>query len=510
MFQWISNKLGRGRRATITRSQPAEVDRPLTTFGRETIRRWEAARTDRLNKAHWQDVRLDMQTINADLVTDLPTLRARCTHEVQQNPMIEGCLDTHATDIVGPNGPTLQVQSSSDDYNRSREQIWKEFFKKPDYAEMMDGPAMLRLWVYMLWKCGEYTLQLVTDHAARGPVSLRCLNLHPSRLDTPPDMAHDPLVVMGVKRTHFGRPLSYFVSDPLMFGAFTLQAVKYHEVSRANFIHQFRVVEPGQARGFPWLASSLSTAGDLRDYDSQVMDAARAAADKETLLYADHPNAPYFDANETTSVQRRQLTTIPPGWKPWSGQASQPSAQYVDFRKERQREIGRPVSMPLMKVRMGSEDHNFSAARFDGKVYAISLSVLQAWIAAGALDPLEDQVAREAELAGAIRPRPKRGVVANNWLWPVPPNVDPEKEMLGYQTGLEIGAYDSSDIAAFMGKDFEMLTARRKRTMEMLAKAQLPPAPYWTPKNPQKPGEEGDPNKEASGGAASATGDNKQ
>lgn len=471
MLGWLKN-LTRLRRAAST-PPPAKVEQ-------FTVRRWESGETNRLNRAHWQRAGSgDMSTINADLYEQLPMLRARATFEAYNNPLVEGAIETHMTDLAGPDGPSMQVQSASDDYNTAREQVWNEWFAMPDYNGVLSGVDLIRLWVRMLWTCGEYLVQLVNDPSASGPVQLRLLDLHPARLGTPLGMATDADIVLGVRRTREGKPRQYYIAEPDEFGGFGLGLAKYNPIPPDDVIHQFKVFESGQARGFPWLASGLQSVGDLRDYDAQVMDAARAAADKETLLFTDHPDAPFFAANETTQIQRRQMTTIPPGWKPWQGTASQPAANYIDFRKERQREIGRPANMPLMKIRLGSEDHNFSSARFDGKVYERSLAVLQSWFARGALLRLEGEVAREAELARAIPPRP-RGLVKAGFTWPKPPHVDPEKEMAAYQTGMEIGALDYSDVAAAMGTDVQTLVAKRKRTLALLQAAGLPPTPYWT------------------------------
>ncbi len=446
-----------------------------------TVRRWESAETNRLNRAHWQNAGLgDMSTINADLYEQLPMLRARCTYEAYNNPLVEGAIETHMTDVAGPDGPTMQVQSSSEAYNKAREQVWQEWFAMPDFNGVLSGVDLIRLWVRMLWTCGEFLDQIVTDYSASGPVKMRILDLHPTRLESPLGMTTDPDVMLGVRRSREGRPKQYYISEPQPFGAYLVNA-SHNPISPDFILHRFKIFEAGQVRGFPWLSSSLQSVGDLRDYDSQVMDAARAAADKETLLYSDHPDAPFFSANETTTIQRRQTTTLPPGWKPWQGAASQPAAVYIDFRKERQREIGRPANMPLMKIRLGSEDHNFSSARFDGKVYERSLMVLQSWLVRGGLGRLEAEVAREAELSGAIPPRPKGQVIAG-FTWAKPPHVDPEKEMAAYQVAMEIGAMDYSDVAAAIGTDVQTLIAKRQRTMAMLETAHLPPMPYWTPR----------------------------
>lgn len=471
MLEWLKNLTGR-KAAT-----PAP---PTSLREMQMIRRWEAAQTDRLNSAHWKNVgEVNLNTINADLAFDLPTLRSRCIYEAQNNPFVEGVIETHSTDVVGAGGPKLQVQSDSDKYNRGLEQIWADWFSMPDINGVLSGPEMLRLWVRQLWTCGEYLSQIVTDPAASGPVAMRLLDLHPARLISPPWTAADPFTVLGIRRTREGKPLEYFISDPLPFGAFTLSYGNFTSFDPRYILHEFKVVEPGQARGIPWLAPALPTISDLRDFDTQVLDAARAAADWSVYLYSDHPDAPFFNANESTQIERRTVSTLPPGWRPSEVKSEHPAQNYLDFRKERQREIGRPVGMPLMTVRLGSEDHNYSSARYDGKVYWRSLDVVQSGIGSKALTRLAKLVAQEAELAGALPKRPANARF--DWTWQPPVKGDPEKEYEAYLAALEIGAMDLSDVAAEQGTDLETLIAKRKRTAEMLTVAGLPPAPFWQP-----------------------------
>src|SRR5687768_2173239 len=74
-----------------------------------TLRRWEAAETNRLNRTHWRNA--TGAPINEDLSGDLRTLRARCRYESYNNPIVEGVIGTHQVDLVGVQGPTLQVRS---------------------------------------------------------------------------------------------------------------------------------------------------------------------------------------------------------------------------------------------------------------------------------------------------------------------------------------------------------------------------------------------------------------
>lgn len=440
---------------STTRAEPAES---------MTLRRWEAARTDRLNQAHWS--RAHGQPINQDLAHDLPTLRARCAYEMANNPFLEGMVNTYATDLVGAHGPRLQVHSSNPEYNQRLEAIWKTWFANPDINGQLSGADVLRLWVRSLFPKGEFLTQIVTDPTAKGPVQMRLHCLDADLLETPPTLAGDVHVALGVRRTKSGKPTQYYVRDDEPMGAFRIVTAKHTPLPADLVLHGFVTIDPGQARGVPWLAVMLQVVADLRDYDTEVLAAARVAANQALWFYTDHPDAPYMHVNESTDIERGTASTAPPGWKPFALSPTQPAVNYVAYRTERLRELGRPINMPLMMVRLGSEQHNYSSARFDGQIYQRGIACAQAGLLERPLNRCVDEVAREAVLARALPPRPAD--VYYVWLHNKPPHVDPAKEATAERTYLENGTLTLEEALAIQGKDFTEHVEALRRINEAL------------------------------------------
>lgn len=438
-----------------------------------TLRRWEAAQTNRLNAAHWETAM--GQSINADLTGSLETLRARCQFEAANNPMVAGVINTHAVDVVGRIGPTLQVHSDNEAYNDALEAAWKTWFHAPTTNPRITGPELLRLWVRGLWINGEFLAQQVTKRRDGQAVTLRLKTIHPRRLATPPAMAGAADVVLGVRVSQDGEPSAYYISNPKRFGAHALDLGNYEPIPADLVCHGFAIEEEDQVRGVPWLAPCLQAVADLRDYDDQVLDAARAAADQATLLFTTHPDAEYIPVNESTTVERRTISTLPPGWQMAQMTPQQPSTRYVEYREERHRDIGRPVSMPLMIVRQDSSDHNYSSARFDAQGYHRGIGCLQTWISEAHLTPLVDAVAVESRFDRRTPRRPDR--VEYVWTWPAVPHVDPLKERAAERIGLENGTLTYTAAVAAHGDSVENVIATRQRDAQALADAGLPPVP---------------------------------
>jgi len=465
------------------------------------LRRWDAAKTHRLNAA--RKARPIGATINDDLASYQETLRTLATREAASNPLVEGVLFSHGVDIVGPHGPTLQVQSDNEAYNQALEAVWSQWWKRPLTNRRRSGASLLRLWIRDLWTAGEFFAQKLTKKEYGGPVKLRLLPIHPRRVGTPMDKATSDNVVLGIEFDDDGDPVRYFVQKYKPGSSYLPIGDDYDEIDADKMIHGFPLVEEDQARGVPWLSSTVDTVGDLRDYDFETLVAARQAARQSMFWYADHPDAPYIALKgpESHPYEAGTQQAGPPGWKPQMLTPTQPAAQYVEYRKERQAELGRPVGMPLMHIRLDAGRHNYSSARYDGQNYQRGLMTLQGWVEDETLNPLVDDVAREAELAGAVPKRPEK--VTYKWTWPKLPHVDPQREANAEDTGLNKNrTLTFPQACAGRGTDEDTVIEQWKRTYQKIKKAELPdaflggmslnPAKADAPESPSKKPDEPD------------------
>lgn len=455
------------------------------------VRTWEAAQDHRLNQAHYQDV-VEGETINERIAADLSKTRARCIAEAEDNPMIDGIIVTHQGDIVGDDGPELQVRSSSDAYNSWLEAAWKKWFRAPTPDPRISGAALLRLWVRGLWEAGEFLAQKITlPQAADGTVKLRLQPILPERLLSPTTGINNPWLFEGVEIHPTGEPIRYWILPSTGPNSFEF-VTEPDPIPSEDIVHHFIVRQPDQLRGRPWLASCLSTAAKLRDYDDSVASAARQAAMQGVYWYTDHPDAPFLLTDSEIALEDGTQSTGPPGWKPGMLTPQQPTTQYREYREERQAELGRPAGMPLMIVRLDAGRHNYSSARFDGMNYdrtchAIQISISGSPKSSGPLTELLDDLAEEqakVDARNAYRsgdlsqlPPERPADVEAEWIWPRPPRVDPQKEAEADKAELDMGTLTYSAACGRRGTSAETIIATRQRDNEALEAANLPPVP---------------------------------
>lgn len=444
--------------------------REITAADMAAIRRFDTA-LNRLNRYRWTYA--TGQSINADLADRLPEMMSRCANEAAINPLVSGALETLETDIVGRCGPRMQVVSEDQRFNDLVEHTWASVWAMPDPTGTTAGPENLRLWVRMLNLAGSY-LNVFANVRRSGPVSFGWRTIHPRRLVTPARSLGNQNFYLGVEYNAIGEPIQYHIAKQQTL---SLLSTDTTAIPASLVQHRFIADEPEQLTGYPALWPCLETVADLREYDIHVMLAAKNAAAHTPYLQASHPEAvidPEPLPAEGITIEPGQATAAPLGWSWQSVQATQPTAQYREFRHERLRELGLALGMPLMMVLLSSADSNFASAHYDGAVYLRRIKAVQSWIERRTLNDLVEQVVTELVIAGKIT-RPEK--YSFHWTWEVPPYVNPEKQRKADRMAVEDGAMPLSEYSASLGLDFEDVVFQRQRENELLASAGLPLPP---------------------------------
>ena len=432
----------------------------------------ESGETNRLNEGHWSAVR--DQPINEAIAHRGNMVRARANHESWNNPHDEGLVHQHTIAVVGENGPISSITSladGDDDWCESAQQVLDEWAGYCDAAGIDTlGTRIKNFWNRGCWVNGEWIDQLWYDRSANTTSQLRLHSVEPQRLCTPSDSANDESVTLGVHRTPTYAPIRYYIADDWGFG----YRGNWYPASR--IMHGFERREGSQARGVPWMQSGLPTSADVRDYDDQVMDAARSFADHAIVAQTKHQDAPYAPLAKNARAQeirRRRINFLPPTWELANLQANQPGAQYKEHRQERLGSLGLGQGVPSMMVRLDARDHNYSSARFDRGNLHESARHVRASIYNPKLTRLYRLVIAEAVLGGVLGPPPKFYTI--NHIWPAMPQIDEDKSSRAEERYLEIGTLSYSETCAMRhGRRGSDMIRERARDRRQLASAGLP------------------------------------
>ncbi len=253
-------------------------------------------------------------------------MRARSNHEAWNNPTVKGLILSHTIAVVGDDSPLIDLQAEDEEGDRwcdEAEQVWEEWCRNSDAAGRVHLSTRIKRWNRSCWVNGEWIDQLVYLSDSTGPVALRLHEIEPGRLMSPAGSISDPDVVLGIRRDRYRRPTAYWIANDL----FGWSGGQWIDAKSIQHGYDEAMCEAGQARGVPWCQVGLPVAADLRDYDTQVLDAARGAADMALIAFTRHPDAEFFkDVPATVKFQRRRINNLAPGWELGAAPANQPTA----------------------------------------------------------------------------------------------------------------------------------------------------------------------------------------
>lgn len=443
-------------------------------------RNFESAQTNRLNAKHWQ--KAGGEDLDTLLLPTLETMRNRCLHEVRNGEHAKGIIGTYATDLVGIDGPVLQVGMDNDDLNTEIEYDWQQWQAVCDAGGRQHFVDMLKSQAPLLWTCGEFFIQKLSKPDGKHPVQLRLLPIHPARVQTPIGVGSDPLVKNGVRVDEDGAPVSYFVLSQHPGAAYIQRSNTFSEVPASDMYHVYVVEEPGQTRGIPWLQTALRTIANLRDFDDATILAARAAAMLAVMVYTTHAEAQFSQLSDlpVMDLEALSLMTLPEGWQAMQVKPEHPANTHKEYRHDKLADMGRPKGMPYLKVACDASSHNYSSARLDLQNYWREIASDQAWLTRCLMSSLFDIWYAERRM---ISGGPLRNTFSIDWFWDGIPAIDEAKEEDAVTKRLANGTTSLQIEAKKRGLDWRKLMTQQKREQDFAESIGLvrDPVPYPAP-----------------------------
>lgn len=448
--------------------------RPTSRYDDGTAARtFDAAQDTEENVHQW--LFADGRSINEVLVDYRENIVNRSIHEARRNPTVEGVIKSHAGDIVGDDGPGLQMLTDDDAWNGQAESIWKEVAESIDASGQLSLGEWLRQDIYQWWTVGDMIAQIVEPNTPGSLIRTRIHPINGARLRSPYTGNYDN-IMLGVERDKYNRPIRYYFEDEVRadFG------YKTHEIKPIpahDILHWFDSIEPGQVCGFPKLASCLQAVSDLREFDNFVMGAAKVQAMMHVIMTTMPGVAEMaeIEANPTIpKLKNMGVTKAPNGWDLRGLTATQPNQNNTEFRDERIRELGRPAGMPLMQIRLDSSGHNYSSARFDAQTYNKACKLIQGSIGRHRVRPLVMLVLYEAMALGLLRPK----TISKSQIgfrWTQPPHVDPVKEAMAERIRLENRTLSPQMAAQAHNLDWDKIVKDWELANKILEQSGMPP-----------------------------------
>lgn len=435
--------------------------------------RFDAAQTNGFNNRHWAQA--DALDPNAALSPSVrKTLRERARYEVANNSYLDGMLDTRANDIVGPDGPTLDMEAEDDAINDRVEDFWSEWASAVGLAEKLQIACRSKD------ESGEVFLKFITNPKVDHPVKLDIQLIESDQVANWRGTIREQSQVDGIEYDAAGNPTRYFImrNHP---GSLVQTSVVPDEVSADNVIHYFRAKRPGQGRGYPLVTASLPLWAYLRRFTLATVQSAETSANFSAVMTtpasADGDGVT-MDAGEEMPISRGAIAALPEGYDLRQFKPEHPISNFAEFVRQLIREAARCLSIPLNVALGDSSSYNYASGRLDHQTYDRTIRVERALLERVVLHRIfrawmEEAVQVDAELKamveamGARMPRP-------SWLWSSREHVDPLKEANAESTRLANNTTTVTDELAKKGQSLRKVLARRAREIEQMRKLGIP------------------------------------
>ena len=457
MLGWLRNLVGLKGPARSAAAPPvrARYDNALTTP--ENQRNWWGA--DWLSAKSANNFQVRRQ------------LRIRSRYEVANNPFLFGVVHSNALDLIDT-GPTLQVYTADAGYNRAVEESWRQWCAEVGFTEKLRTAKLAKT------IDGEGFLVLKTVEDLEHPVKLYPCDIEADQVTTPAPKDLGELWVDGLTlHPVTGLPTEYTVlkhhPGDYYFPDFSPLAVE--RIKARWIIHWFLKTRPGQVRGVPIFTPSLDLFTELRAYRRAVLSAAELAADFAAVLEQDRETGAYDTSDDTDSemeafkrvpIDRRMMTTLPPGAKMSQFDPKQPTTTYEMFQEKALGEACRPLSYPLNLALGTSQKFNFSSAKLDHINYRNALSTERRDCDAVVLNRVFRAWFEEAVLTGAIPVGGGLNPPPHEWHWPGFEPLDPVADAQADHERRSHGTLTDREFWARRGHDWRdvyvQLEAERK------------------------------------------------
>jgi capsid protein len=401
------------------------------------------------------------------------TLRMRSRYEVANNPYLFGICDDNANDIIGT-GPTLQVTTDDESYNRAYEQAWNEWADEVELVEKLKTQKLANT------VDGEGFLVLKTAEELYSSIKLYPCDLEADQFTSVSPMNVNELWLDGVVLHPITqRPVSWRVlrTHPGDFFFPTLNPLEVEQIRAKFVIHSFRKFRPGQIRGIPVFTSSLDLFSELRSYRRAILQKAQVAANLTAVIETEAPaDASGKDTPtpwQNIPIDRGTSTTLFGGGKMHQYQTGEPAATYEGFREACLGEACRPLSYPVNLALGTSQKFNFSSAQLDFKNYYHQGRLERKDIERMSLNRIQRAFHEEAIRVPKLLPRRngEERIPPHEWHWPGFPTLDEKVETAAHIDQLNAGTKTWQQFWGSRGYDWKEVMAQQaeeKKEMDRL------------------------------------------
>ncbi len=456
-------------------------------------------------------------SVNADLDTSLPIMRARGRALGANNEHGRRFLSLVATNVVGRQNPRLQVRALRDQRDPTKpttldkaandtiEMHWERFGRTCDLSGRHKTLySLLRTTIKGVARDGEAIVRVVRNRAL--PYGMALQLLEADRLDEGLNATLDNgnIIRQGVEIDSALRPIAYHLKTAHPGEAYATARAGVERVPVSEIYHLFTPERAEQVRGITWFHAVIIRGSVLHRYEEAAVIAAEIGASKVAALERADDSPDVIGAGMADGVsgglpqikvEAGEMFELPPGYKLNSWNPDYPHANFESFLKACLRGLAAGLDVAAHNLTGDMTDVNYSSARIAELSERETWMVLQDWLITSFVQPLyEDWLALNLLSGNITFPMSGKAIPADRyekfrsasrfqgrrWSW-----VDPAKEADANAKLLESGLTSRTRICAEQGEEFEDVLDELAQEKAMMIEAGLEEADAPEPADPE-------------------------
>lgn len=313
---------------------------------------------------------------DADILRDLPDLRARARDLARNNPIATGAIATTVTNVIGDG---LQLQASidgallgmtdqqADAWEQASEREWALFSASADFNGVQPFEELQALALRALLESGDVFVVRRYRKDKGDVYGTKLQILEADRVSNPDRAADSDTIAGGVEVDKDGRPVAYHVSEKHPGAVVGLAKMKWTRVAARTpagvqvVLHLYDRLRPEQTRGVPYLAPVIEHLAQLGKYtEAEVAGAVmNAMIVAFTKTNADQTLAPILgergsaaangdnlEANEVEMGSAMQIH-LRPNEEVQFPAPGRPNSQFDPFVQAFLRQVGVALELPF-------------------------------------------------------------------------------------------------------------------------------------------------------------------
>lgn len=350
---------------------------------------YSGAKRDRASLSRWNP---GAGSPNADIISDLPELRARSRDQMRNAPVAVGAINTAVSHIVGTGlavAPAIDAEFLGMDEKAAN--AWNADVRRRfeadassvdiDLARQLNFYGLQDLAQRTWFESGDgFVVTPRVNRAGRG-VRLALQLIEADRVCNPNRAADTDTIIDGVEIVpETGEAIAYHIArrhpgerlgKP---NTWDRVVARGSSTGRRNVLHLFTPLRPGQVRGVPWIAPILEPLKQLNRWTDNELNAAVTSSifsvfvkmdpDAFDQLFTDDGQTRVLDGtkNWTGALENGKAINLLPGEDVTTASMSRPNPEFDPFWTAIVRQMGMALEIPYEVLVMHFQS-SYSAAR---------------------------------------------------------------------------------------------------------------------------------------------------